>query len=165
MASPVTSATERIGVEMMTAVHNPCRSVSKKTPSSSMLHRHPEDFLIGLDDLVPNRDRGFNRQFRLCERLHECVRVHAAGHAAHGRFFPGAEINRVQAQVSFVAGTPKAEVEQFMQRLEASLRETAASFTEEENQEKAIAAGFDGYAMKTNKENILRAVESFLVEE
>ena len=39
------------------------------------------------------------------------------------------------------------------------------SFTEEENQEKAIAAGFDGYAMKTNKENILRAVETFLVEE
>jgi len=39
------------------------------------------------------------------------------------------------------------------------------SFTEEENQEKAIAAGFDGYAMKTNKENILRSVESFLVEE
>ena len=41
----------------------------------------------------------------------------------------------------------------------------ALTFTEEENQEKAIAAGFDGYAMKTNKENILRAVESFLVEE
>ena len=39
------------------------------------------------------------------------------------------------------------------------------SFTEEENQEKAMAAGFDGYAMKTNKENILRSVESFLVEE
>ena len=39
------------------------------------------------------------------------------------------------------------------------------SFTEEENQEKAMAAGFDGYAMKTNKENILRAVETFLVEE
>ena len=39
------------------------------------------------------------------------------------------------------------------------------SFTEEENQEKAMSAGFDGYAMKTNKENILRAVETFLVEE
>lgn len=39
------------------------------------------------------------------------------------------------------------------------------SFTEEENQEKAMAAGFDGYAMKTNKENILRAVETFLMEE
>ena len=39
------------------------------------------------------------------------------------------------------------------------------SFTEEENQEKALTAGFDGYAMKTNKENILRAVESFLLEE
>ena len=39
------------------------------------------------------------------------------------------------------------------------------SFTEEENQEKAIAAGFDGYAMKTNKETILRAVDQFLVEE
>ncbi len=39
------------------------------------------------------------------------------------------------------------------------------SFTEEENQEKAIAAGFDGYAMKTNKETILRAVDQFLVED
>jgi len=39
------------------------------------------------------------------------------------------------------------------------------SFTEEENHEKAIAAGFDGYAMKTNKETILKAVDRFLIEE
>ena len=39
------------------------------------------------------------------------------------------------------------------------------SFTEEESREKALEAGFDGYAIKTNKENILRAVERFLVEE
>ena len=39
------------------------------------------------------------------------------------------------------------------------------SFTEEESREKALEAGFDGYAIKTNKENILRAVEHFLVEE
>ena len=39
------------------------------------------------------------------------------------------------------------------------------SFTEAESQEKALAAGFDGYAMKTNKETILRAVDSFLVED
>jgi two-component system chemotaxis sensor kinase CheA len=38
------------------------------------------------------------------------------------------------------------------------------SFTEEENHEKAISAGFDGYAMKTNKETILKAVDRFLVE-
>ena len=49
------------------------------------------------------------------------------------RFFPGAELNRVSAQVTFVAGTPKAEVERFMQRLEASLRETAKAFPEEQN--------------------------------
>jgi two-component system chemotaxis sensor kinase CheA len=39
------------------------------------------------------------------------------------------------------------------------------SFTEAESQEKALAAGFDGYAMKTNKETILRAVDRFLVED
>ena len=39
------------------------------------------------------------------------------------------------------------------------------SFTEEESREKALEAGFDGYAIKTNKENILRAVECFLVED
>ena len=39
------------------------------------------------------------------------------------------------------------------------------SFTEEESREKALEAGFDGYTIKTNKENILRAVERFLVEE
>ena len=39
------------------------------------------------------------------------------------------------------------------------------SFTEEESREKALEAGFDGYAIKTNKENILRAVEHFLEEE
>ena len=49
------------------------------------------------------------------------------------RFFPGAELNRVQAQVAFVAGTPRAQVEQFMWRLDQSLRDTAASFTEEKN--------------------------------
>jgi two-component system, chemotaxis family, sensor kinase CheA len=39
------------------------------------------------------------------------------------------------------------------------------SFTEEESRDKALSAGFDGYAIKTNKENILRAVEHFLVKE
>ena len=39
------------------------------------------------------------------------------------------------------------------------------SFTEEESREKALSAGFDGYAIKTNKENILRAVEHFLIED
>lgn len=39
------------------------------------------------------------------------------------------------------------------------------SFTEEEHKEKAIAAGFDGYAIKTNKENILNSVSAFLTEE
>ena len=38
------------------------------------------------------------------------------------------------------------------------------SFTEEESREKALSAGFDGYAIKTNKENILRSVEQFLTE-
>ena len=39
------------------------------------------------------------------------------------------------------------------------------SFTEEESRDKALTAGFDGYAIKTNKENILRAVEQFLIED
>ena len=39
------------------------------------------------------------------------------------------------------------------------------SFTEEESRDKALSAGFDGYAIKTNKENILRAVEHFLIED
>ncbi len=37
------------------------------------------------------------------------------------------------------------------------------SFTEEQSREKALSAGFDGYAIKTNKENILRSVEQFLM--
>ncbi|MCH9705031.1 MAG: efflux RND transporter permease subunit [Proteobacteria bacterium] len=49
------------------------------------------------------------------------------------RFFPGAELNRVQAQINFVAGTPKAEVERFMHRLRESLHKTATAFPEEEN--------------------------------
>lgn len=38
------------------------------------------------------------------------------------------------------------------------------SFAEEEHQEKAMAAGFSGYALKTNKETIMQAVESFVQE-
>lgn len=39
------------------------------------------------------------------------------------------------------------------------------SFAEEGHHKKALAAGFDGYAVKTNKETILQAVNSFLVAE
>jgi CheY-like chemotaxis protein len=39
------------------------------------------------------------------------------------------------------------------------------SFSEAEHHEKALAAGFDGYAIKTNKETILKAVNRFLIEE
>ena len=39
------------------------------------------------------------------------------------------------------------------------------SFSEEEHREKALAAGFDDYAIKTNKETILHSVNSFLTEE
>ncbi len=39
------------------------------------------------------------------------------------------------------------------------------SFSEVEHHEKALAAGFDGYALKTNKETILKAVNKFLVVE
>jgi two-component system chemotaxis sensor kinase CheA len=39
------------------------------------------------------------------------------------------------------------------------------SFTEEEHREKALAAGFDDYAIKTNKENILQSVVPFIEEQ
>jgi two-component system chemotaxis sensor kinase CheA len=39
------------------------------------------------------------------------------------------------------------------------------SFTEKEHREKALAAGFDDYAIKTNKENILQSVLPFLEEQ
>ena len=38
------------------------------------------------------------------------------------------------------------------------------SFSEEEHRDKALAAGFDDYAIKTNKETILQSVHSFLTE-
>jgi CheY-like chemotaxis protein len=38
------------------------------------------------------------------------------------------------------------------------------SFAEEEHQEKAMAAGFYGYALKNNKETIMQAVELFVEE-
>lgn len=50
------------------------------------------------------------------------------------RFFPGAELSRVQAQVSFVAGTPRAEVEHYIERLQDSLRQTVRDdFPQEED--------------------------------
>ena len=39
------------------------------------------------------------------------------------------------------------------------------SFSEEEHREKALAAGFDDYAIKTNKETILHSVHRFLTED
>jgi len=39
------------------------------------------------------------------------------------------------------------------------------SFSEEEHREKALAAGFDDYAIKTNKETILHSVNAFLDED
>jgi len=39
------------------------------------------------------------------------------------------------------------------------------SFTEEEHREKALSAGFDDYAIKTNKENIIQSVSPFIEEQ
>jgi two-component system chemotaxis sensor kinase CheA len=39
------------------------------------------------------------------------------------------------------------------------------SFAQEESQEKAKAAGFYGYALKTNKETILQAISNFIENE
>jgi two-component system, chemotaxis family, sensor kinase CheA len=39
------------------------------------------------------------------------------------------------------------------------------SFTEEEHRAKALSAGFDDYAIKTNKENILQSVSPFIEEQ
>jgi len=38
------------------------------------------------------------------------------------------------------------------------------SYTEKEHQEKALAAGFDGYSIKTNKKNILKSVTAHMTE-
>lgn len=38
------------------------------------------------------------------------------------------------------------------------------SYTEKEHEEKALAAGFDGYSIKTNKENILKSVTAHIAE-
>ena len=38
------------------------------------------------------------------------------------------------------------------------------SYTEKEHEEKALAAGFDGYSIKTNKENILKSVTTHIAE-
>ena len=38
------------------------------------------------------------------------------------------------------------------------------SYSEKEHEEKALAAGFDGYSIKTNKENILKSVTAHMTE-
>ena len=49
------------------------------------------------------------------------------------RFFPGSELNRIFVQATFVAGTPKITVQEFMQNTTAALHETIAEFPEEDN--------------------------------
>ena len=90
------------------------------------------------------RDRPFRRSIELALR-YRWVTVSASlfllvlsvslmiGGALKYRFFPGAELNRIQAQVVFVAGTPRAQVERFMRRLEDSVRKTEAEFPDEED--------------------------------
>ena len=38
------------------------------------------------------------------------------------------------------------------------------SYSEKEHEEKALTAGFDGYSIKTNKENILKSVTAHMTE-
>ena len=38
------------------------------------------------------------------------------------------------------------------------------SYSEKEHEEKALTAGFDGYSIKTNKENILKSVTAHMME-
>ena len=49
-----------------------------------------------------------------------------AGGLLKYRFFPGAELSRVAANVSFVAGTPRADVERFVEELAQSARKAEA---------------------------------------
>ncbi|MGI9338181.1 MAG: efflux RND transporter permease subunit [Gammaproteobacteria bacterium] len=55
------------------------------------------------------------------------------GGAVKYRFFPAAELNNVRAQAAFVAGTPRAEVEQFAGEIVRALQDAEASFKGEEN--------------------------------
>ena len=49
------------------------------------------------------------------------------------RFFPGAELDYVWAEISFVSGTPKKAVEEFSQHLISALKRTEADFPDDEN--------------------------------
>src|SRR6056297_951311 len=90
--SPATSATARIGKDIMTETQSPSRRVSKKRTSSSIASdRHTQDFLVGLDHAVAHRHRSLNREFGLCERLHERMRIGSAGHRRRCGFLSGAE--------------------------------------------------------------------------
>src|SRR6056297_837525 len=79
--SPAISATDRIGSEMITETQRPWRNVSNSTASSCIAsHRHPQDFLVRLDNLVPDGDSGFHRKFGLGQGLHESMRIGLHGH-------------------------------------------------------------------------------------
>ena len=54
------------------------------------------------------------------------------GGAVKYRFFPGAELNRIIVQADFVAGTPRATVETYMQGLYDTLVQIAAEYPEQE---------------------------------
>ncbi len=47
------------------------------------------------------------------------------------RFFPGAELNRIQVQARFIAGTPRSVVEAYVQDLEQSMHQVMAEYEEE----------------------------------
>ncbi len=80
ITKPVINATDKIGTDTITATQSPARNVSKNMPSVSILHRHPQNFLIGLDHFVAHRHCGFDRQFGLRQRQHQRVRVGVTAH-------------------------------------------------------------------------------------
>ena len=49
------------------------------------------------------------------------------------RFFPGAELNTLQASVAFISGTPEEKVRDYVRQLVAVLHEAATQFPEDEN--------------------------------
>ncbi|MGU9952059.1 MAG: efflux RND transporter permease subunit [Gammaproteobacteria bacterium WSBS_2016_MAG_OTU1] len=54
-----------------------------------------------------------------------------AGGLVNFRFFPGGELSTLQADVSFISGTPKAKVQRYVDDLLAALRLAEAEFDEE----------------------------------
>ena len=83
--TPVTKAAVSTGMEIRTAIQSPCLRVSKKTISLAISDGHPQDFLIGLNDLVADRYGGLYGKFCLSQSLNKRVWVRVSDHRLLGQ--------------------------------------------------------------------------------